>query len=188
MTQVDDAFLCAFGAIAVNFSELEESLFRHTVKLANPADFGIGEVILAGMDFKHMTEIFEALVRERTGFRFTLVGSPHHTVAAQIQNHLKQLVSKLHTVREKRNQIIHAYWSPRIVFNTATESFVQSKGSVVHTRRQKKRNEGSISKTRRWTVEELQAVAAEIAEAATELDKFVIWANTLTPLFPEEGE
>jgi hypothetical protein len=188
MTKIDDAFLCAFGAIAVHFSELEESLFRHTVKLVDGSDFGIGEAILAGMELRRVTEIFEALIRERTGWRFTMVRNPDHTKATEIQDRLKPLVSKIDRVREKRNQIFHAYWSPRIVFSTASESFVQSKGSVVHTKRQKKRNEGSISKTTKWTVQELQAVAAEIEEAATELDQFVMWANTLTPLFPEDKE
>jgi hypothetical protein len=188
MTQIDDAFLCAFGAIAVHFSELEESLFWYTVKLANPEDFGIGEATLAGIDFKHLTEIFEALVRERTGCRYTLVGNPHGATATKIQDQLTPLVSKLNKVRDRRNEIIHAHWRPHLVFNAASESFVQSKGSIVRTKRKKKQNKGSISKTTRWTGEELQAVAVEIEKAATALDQFVTWANTLTPLFPEEEE
>jgi hypothetical protein len=188
MTQIDEAFLRAFGAIAIHFSDLEESLFRHAVKLVDGRDFRIGEVILSGTSFKPLTEIFEALVHERTGWRYAIVGNPDHTRASEIQDRLRLLVSKIDRVREKRNQIFHAYWSPRIVFNSASESFVQSKGSVVSTKRPKIRNDSAISKTTRWTVEELQAVAAEIEEAAAELDQFVTWANTLTPLFPEEEE
>jgi hypothetical protein len=188
MAQIDDGILRAFGVIAVHFSELEESLFRHTAKLVDRDDLGIGEAILAGMDLRRVTEIFEALVRERTGFRYTFVRNPHHTKATEIQDRLKPLVSKIDKVREKRNEIFHAYWSPHYIFDPASESFARSKGSVEHTKRKKKHNEGCISKTTTWTVEQLQAFAAEIEEAALELDKFVTWANTLTPLFPEEEE
>ena len=188
MAQIDDGILRALGAVALHFSELEESLFRHTAKLVDRNDLGIGEAILAGMDLRLVTEIFEALVRERTGWRYTFVRNPRLKKAQEIQERLKPLVSKIDKAREKRNEIFHAYWSPHYILDPASESFVRSKGSVERTKRKKKHNKGSMSNTTRWTVEQIQAVGAEIEEAALELDKFVTWANTLTPLFPEEGE
>jgi hypothetical protein len=188
MAQIGDDILCAFGAIALHFSELEESLVQHTAKLVNPRDFDVGLATLAGMDVRRVIEIFDALVRERTSWRYTMVRNPHYTKARKIHNRLKPLVLKIDQVRDRRNQIFHAYWSPSYKFDQASMSWVPSAGVAEHTKRKINCNAGYISKTGKWTVAQLEALAADIEEAARELDDFVTWANTLTPLFPEEEE
>jgi hypothetical protein len=182
-----DDFLCALGAVTLRFSELEELLMEHTAKLIDQHDHGVGIATLASLDFRKITLIFETLVLERTSWRYTIVvGGVPYANAKEIHDRLKPLIKKLDDVREQRNQVIHAHWSPRYRLDATSGDFVQAAGIAEHTTHKKKLHEGYIRKTTTWTVAELGAVAAGIEGAARELDEFVTWANTLTPLFPEE--
>jgi hypothetical protein len=130
--------------------------------------------------------IFETLVLERTSWRYTFGGSVPYEKARKIHDRLKPLITKLNGVRERRNQVIHAHWSPSYRLDTTSGDFVQAPGISEHTTHKKKLHEGYIKKTTTWTVAELEAVTAGIEGAAQELDELVTWANALMPLFPEE--
>jgi|GEM_PF-1655371 len=184
--KIDD-FLRALGTVTLRFSELEELLMVHTAKLIDQHDHGVGLATLASLDFLKITLIFETLVLERTSWRYTIVvGGLPYAKAKEIHDRLKPLIKKLNDVREQRNRVIHANWSPSYRLEAASGDFVQVAGIAEHTTHKKKVHEGYIRKTTTWTVVELEAVIAGIEDAARELDEFVTWANTLTPLFPQE--
>jgi hypothetical protein len=190
----DDELLRAFGAVALDFSELEELLVSHTAKLIDRSDQGVGAATLAGLDFRKILEIFDTLVRERTSIRYAMVRNPPYAKAEQIHAHLKPLVSRIEKVRAQRNQVFHAYWRPSFTYDADSDSFIRTPGTAESIRHQKKSGHGHIKIRRSWTLGELHTLSAEIKEAARQLNDFVMWANTLvtaggrsrTKLFPEE--
>jgi len=190
MADIDDReLLRAFGAGALDFSELEELLVWHTAKLIDPADQGVGLATLAGLDFRKILEIFDILVLERTSLRYTMVRNPHYSKAKQIRDRLKSLVSRIEKVRTQRNEVFHAYWRPNFTYDAESDSFIRTSGAAESIRHQKKPARGHIETRKNWTLGGLQTISADLQEAAHQLNDFVTWANTLTPknsLFPEE--
>ena len=122
--------------------------------------------------------------------RYTMARNPPYAKAEQIHNRLKLLVSRIDMVRERRNHVFHAYWRLTFTYDADCDSFIRIPGVAESIRHQKKTAHGHVETRESYTLGELEAISADIKEAARQLDDFVTWTNTLLAprnrLFPEE--
>lgn len=92
-----DELLKHIGKIVVGFSKLELHLELFTWGLISDNQ-ALGQAITSGMSFSSLTKLFATLLKVKTSDQ-------------EILEEFEGIVRRLNEVNERRNQIIHSYWT-----------------------------------------------------------------------------
>jgi hypothetical protein len=144
-----DEHLKAIGLITVNFALLENQI-AFAIWFLIGLDQQTGQIITAELSLKGLVALFCSLYRNKTNDPSAI-------------NELNDLMKKVTQAEEKRNVIMHSVWAAGDTEKTITR-FKQTA----------KTKKGLQNQFEQMTVEKLNEIANEIAEAAAEVNEFVI--------------
>jgi len=167
---LDSSILAEFGLVNVHFARLETALSSNTAKLIDPGDSRIGNVVTAGMDMKHLFDLFASLVIHRTPLGLCLPG------ADEIRKALANLSGTMNKVRETRNIVVHSHWeSGPTTANTP---------AAIRLKDVKNAKWGHETAIETWTVHRLHEFVEEIQGAEEALGEVIRLANKHIGFFP----
>jgi hypothetical protein len=150
-----DDHLKVIGLVTVNFSLLENEL-AFDIHVLLGLDHRTSQIITAELRFKGLLDLFSSLCINKM---------KNETASTE----LKELVKKVYQVEQKRNSIIHSLWA---VGNTGD--------TITRFKQTAKSSKGLHFQYEQVTVEKLQKIADEIAEATAEVHNFLM--NNIVPI------
>lgn len=152
--------LKAIGLITVNFAILENEI-AFAIWFLLGLDQQVGQIITAEQSFKNLAALFSSLYRNKTNDPKAI-------------EELNKLMKKVTQVEEKRNKIMHSVWAEG-----------DTHVSITRFKTTAKISKGLTNQFEQITVEDLNKIADEIAEAAGEIQEFLI--RNIAPILQSDN-
>ena len=139
------------------FQELEEFLSAHIGGLISN-DLHLGNIITAGMSFRNKVALLSSLYLYRAKF-------------AKPPDILEMLLSRLNAAEQRRNTILHSYWAKSLAC-----------GALTRYKYTAKAKHGFAQQTEEFVPDQIEAIAAEIEQVATDFSKHMV------DVFPDHSD